>query len=649
MIYNTTALWYNIRKKGGGSMMNENTRYWRLLAEKYPTRSALTREIINLSAILNLPKGTEHFMSDIHGEYEAFCHILNNCSGVIREKVEMLYRDLLSSEEINEICTLIYYPKEKLSLLKKERDINREWYRTTLERMTEIARMLSSKYTRSKVRKAMPADYAYIIDELLHAQKDEDDNQVRYHNNILETIIRIDADDFVIALAELIKRLAVDRLHIVGDIYDRGDSAEKIIDLLTEHHSVDIEWGNHDILWMGAACGSQACIANVVRNCIKYRTMATLENGYGISLRKLTLFAERLHPDIEPMDAALKAITVIQFKTEGQVIKRNPEYQMEDRLLLHTINTEKGTFVSEGKEYALNDTFFPTVDGNDPYALTAEEQEVINELTEAFCNSPRLNRHVRFLYENGGMYRKYNGNLLYHGCVPMNEDGSLRTVELFGEKLSGKTYFDAADEIARHAYFGQSKNSKGLDFMWYLWCAELSPLCGRKIKTFERAFTDDKAAWHEEKDPYYRYYYDAEVCGMILKEFGMDAPSAHIINGHTPVRTVKGELPIRADGKLLVIDGGFCEKYHDTTGIAGYTLIYNSHGLRLKAHRPFDSVEEALRQNHDIGSQSQIVETEGRRVMVADTDDGVKIKADIEDLQHLLYLYRSGEIRPKKD
>ena len=630
-------------------MTDNNMKYMRLLAEKYPTLSSLEREIINLSAIMNLPKGTEHFMSDIHGEYEAFCHILNNCSGVIREKAERVFRGRLSDKEQGELCTLIYYPKEKLSLLDKENAVNHEWYRTTLEQMLELARDLSSKYTRSKVRKAMPKDFAYIIDELMHAQPDEDDNQVRYHNQILETILRIDADGFVIALAELIKRLAVDRLHIVGDIFDRGDAADKIIELLIQHPCVDIEWGNHDILWMGAACGSDACIANVVRNCIKYRTMATLENGYGVSLRKLTLFAEKVYPDLSPMDAALKAITVIQFKLEGQVILRNPDYNMNDRLILHTIDHENGTFLSEGERYAINDTFFPTLDKEEPYRLTAEEKKVVTDLRQAFLNSSRLQKHVTFLFENGGMYRRCNGNLLYHGCVPMTESGSLETVYLFGEQLSGKAYFDTADEVARLVFFDTEKNLLGLDFMWYLWSSPLSPLCGRKLKTFERAFTDDQRAWHEEKNPYYRYYYDEFTCDKILSEFGLDPDSAHIINGHTPVRTVKGELPIRADGKLLVIDGGFCEKYHDTTGIAGYTLIYNSHGLRLKTHRPFSSVEEALQDNQDIVSESEIIETRTDRVMVADTDDGKKIQAHIEDLQQLLYLYRCGTILPKKE
>ena len=630
-------------------MTDNNMKYMRLLAEKHPTLSSLEREIINLSAIMNLPKGTEHFMSDIHGEYEAFCHILNNCSGVIREKAERVFRGRLSDKEQGELCTLIYYPKEKLSLLDKENAVNHEWYRTTLEQMLELARDLSSKYTRSKVRKAMPKDFAYIIDELMHAQPDEDDNQVRYHNQILETILRIDADGFVIALAELIKRLAVDRLHIVGDIFDRGDAADKIIELLIQHPCVDIEWGNHDILWMGAACGSDACISNVVRNCIKYRTMATLENGYGVSLRKLTLFAEKVYPDLSPMDAALKAITVIQFKLEGQVILRNPDYNMNDRLILHTIDHENGTFLSEGKRYAINDTFFPTLDKEEPYRLTAEEKKVVTDLRQAFLNSSRLQKHVTFLFENGGMYRRCNGNLLYHGCVPMTESGSLETVYLFGEQLSGKAYFDTADEVARLVFFDTEKNLLGLDFMWYLWSSPLSPLCGRKLKTFERAFTDDQRAWHEEKNPYYRYYYDEFTCDKILSEFGLDPDSAHIINGHTPVRTVKGELPIRADGKLLVIDGGFCEKYHVTTGIAGYTLIYNSHGLRLKTHRPFSSVEEALQDNQDIVSESEIIETRTDRVMVADTDDGKKIQAHIEDLQQLLYLYRCGTILPKKE
>lgn len=628
--------------------MNGDQKYFELLSEKYPSVRSLTREIINLTAILNLPKGTEHFMSDIHGEYEAFCHILNNCSGVIREKVEALYSGTLTHAQIKELCTLIYYPAEKLSLIKRGGGTDTEWYRTTLEQMIEIARVLSSKYTRSKVRKAMPPDYAYIIDELLHAQRDEDDNQVRYHNNILDTIININGDDFIISLAGLIKRLAVDRLHIVGDIFDRGKSAEKIIDLLSDHHSLDIEWGNHDILWMGAACGSEACIANVVRNSIKYNTLNTLESGYGISLRSLILFASKTYPGQSPMKAALKAISVIQFKLEGQIIKRNPDYKMENRLLLHTIDTEKGTVISEGTEYKLGDTFFPTLEKGDPYKLSGEEAEVVNDLRDSFVNSHRLKKHAEFLYNNGGMYKIFNGNLLYHGCVPLDGDGKLMEIELFGEKHCGKEYFDMADQIARLAFFEGGRQQIGLDFMWYLWCSPDSPLCGRNIKTFERAFIPDKSAWKEEKNPYYEYYYQKETCEMILREFGLNADTAHIINGHTPVRTVKGELPIRADGKLLVIDGGFCKEYHSTTGIAGYTLIYNSHGLRLKAHHPFRSVDEALGENRDIHSDSEIVETGTHRMMVFDTDSGENISKKIDDLKKLLSMYRSGKLQPKE-
>ena len=626
----------------------EDMKYLRLLSEKYPSVRAVTREIINKTAILNLPKGTEHFMSDIHGEYEAFCHILNNCSGVVREKLNLLYGDTLTQDEKDDICTLIYYPADKLRLNRREQLSDREWYRTTLERMIELARVLSSKYTRSKVRKAMPEDYAYIIDELLHAQKDEDNNQVRYHNNILDTIISINADDFVISLAELIKRLAVDRLHIVGDIYDRGDSADKILDLLMHHHSLDIEWGNHDILWMGAACGCDACIADAVRNCISYKSIRTLESGYGVSLRSLVTFARDLYPDKTPLDAALSAITVIRFKLEGQIIRRNPEYNMDDRLLLDKMDLDSGTITIDGKTYKLNETHFPTLDKADPYALSAGEQAVIDDLRTAFLESEKLQQHTAFLYENGGMYKIYNGNLLYHGCVPLNEDGTLRAVTFFGEEFSGKEFFDMADTIARHTFYDAGRALSGLDFMWYLKCGENSPLCGRKIKGFERAYIDDQSAWNEDKNPYYRHYYSRECCEMILREFGLQPDSAHIVNGHTPVRTVKGELPIRADGKLMVIDGGFCKNYHKKTGIAGYTLIYNSHGLRLKAHRPFSTIAEALRENIDIRSDSEIVETEQKRMMVGDSDVGKTIQNEIDDLCRLLEMYRTGALAQRE-
>ena len=629
-------------------MTDEMMKYMKLLAEKYPSERSLTREIINLNAILSLPKGTEHFMSDLHGEYEAFCHILNNCSGVVREKVERLYGDRLSHEEIKEICTLIYYPKEKLRLLKKLQPLDFEWVRQTLERMLEIARVLSSKYTRSKVRKAMPEDYAYIIDELLHAQKDEDDNQVTYHNNILETIISLNAEDFIISLAGLIKRLAVDHLHIVGDIFDRGDGADKIIELLTEHHSLDIEWGNHDILWMGAACGSEVCVAAAVRNCLHYHAENMLENGYGISLRSLALFAEPLYPDRTPMQAALAAVTLLQFKLEGQLIRRNPDFQMDDRLLLDKIDLENGTVRIGGADYPLNESRFPTLDPADPYALTEGEQAVIAELKSAFTGSVKLQKHIGFLYDRGGMYRVFNGNLLYHGCVPLDENGGFQSFSLFGGVYGGRALFDMAEERAREAFFRRDKARESLDFMWYLCRAEGSPLNGRKTKSFERTYIDDKSTWHEDKNPYYRFYYEKETCEKILAAFGLHGDTVHIINGHTPVRTVKGELPIRAGGKLLVIDGGFCKSYHAATGIAGYTLIYNSHGLRLKAHRPFESIEKALESNSDIRSASEIVETERSRVMVYHTDSGDALQNEIGDLCRLLEMYRKGIIRAIK-
>ena len=628
------------------TITDNNRKYLSLLAEKYPSPRAVTREIININAILNLPKGTEHFMSDLHGEFEAFCHILNNCSGVIREKVQQLYGGVLSEDDIAELCTLIYYPADKLHRLRKTRELTDAWYRATLEHMLEIARMLSSKYTRSKVRKAMPPDYAYIIDELLHAQKDEDDNQIHYHNCILDAVIGLNADDFVLSLAALIKRLAVDRLHIVGDIFDRGDAADKILDLLLHHHDTDVEWGNHDILWMGAAAGSEVCMAAVVRNCLHYNALRTLESGYGISLRALTLFAERLYPNRDPMQAALAAVTVLRFKLEGQLIRRNPDFDMDDRLLLDKIDFDSHTVTIGGVAYPLNETEFPTIDPADPYALTDDERAVTEDLRAAFTQSPKLQQHIRFLYDNGGMYRVYNGNLLYHGCVPLDENGDFREVRLFGKTYRGKALFDMADETARHAFFRRRKVQQELDFMWYLCCGECSPLNGRKTKGFENAYIDDPAARHEAKNPYYRHYYDKAVCERILAEFGLRSPLSHIVNGHTPVQTVKGELPIRAGGKLLVIDGGFCKNYHAKTGIAGYTLIFNSHGLRLKAHRPFRSVAAAVRDNLDIHSSSEIVETEQRRVMVYATDDGEQLLAELADLAQLLDMYRTGQLLP---
>ena len=621
--------------------MEQKNKYLRLLSEKYPTMRSLSREIINLSAILNLPKGTEHFMSDIHGEYEAFCHILNNCAGVIREKADMIYSETLSDSEIEEICTIIYYPREKLALIKKEHAISADRYKLIIHRMIKIAGVLSSKYTRSKVRKAMPQDYAYIIDELLHAQKDEDDNQILYHKKILDSIIGIDPDDFIEALAGLIKRLAVDHLHIVGDIFDRGANADKIIDMLMKHHSLDIQWGNHDILWIGAAAGNEACIANVIRNSIKYNTLEILESGYGISLRNLTVFADGIYSENDAMKNALRAVSVMQFKAEGQTILRHPEYDMKDRLFLDKINKENGTVTINGNIYQLNHSDFPTLDSRTPYRFSAEEQNIINELKTAFLNSARLQKHIRFLLEKGSMYLCCNGNLLYHGCIPLDETGNLCGVRLFDSTYKGKAYLDMADKTVRHVFFSKEKSFEELDFLWYLWCGRRSPLCGRNIKTFERYFIDDKSVWHEESDSYYQFYETEKCCNMILREFDLYSPSSHIINGHTPVLASSGEQPIKSNGKLLVIDGGFCKDYHRKTGIAGYTLIYNSHGLRIKAHQPFESIEKALSENIDIISDSRFIETEKNRIMVKDTDNGKIIMEEIDDLYELLEYYKS--------
>lgn len=625
----------------------KDEKYLELLAEKYPTEQAVCREIINLKAILGLPKGTEHFMSDLHGEYEAFCHILNNCSGVIREKVDLLFEETLSDIDREEICTLIYYPVEKLEMMKKESRNNEEWYRVILGELIEIARLLSSKYTRSKVRKAMPDEYAYILDELIHVQKDEDDNQVAYHQNIIDTLLELDsADAFIEVLAALIKRLAVDHLHIVGDIFDRGPCADRIMDLLMNYHSLDIEWGNHDILWMGAAAGSEACIATVIRNNLKYHNIRILENSYGISLRDLTLFAEKLYPDTKPMEAALKAISVLLFKLEGQVILRNPDYQMTDKLLLHQVNVQNHTVCIAGTDYEICEETFPTVsfDPSNPevsYELTAEEKQVMEGLRMAFVGSVRLRQHMDFLYQKGSMYRIFNGNLLFHGCVPLDESGNLEGVVFHQKRYRGRDYLDYAERIARRAW-SKDATQKELDFMWYLWCGRKSPLSGRNIKTFERTYVKDESTWHEASNPYYQYYEQEKICNMILHEFNLYSDRSHIINGHTPVRTSRGEHPVRANGRLMVIDGGFCKSYHKTTGIAGYTLIFNSHGIRIKSHQPFQSVYAALTENKDIESRSELVETERERLMVRNTDTGKKILEDIKGLKMLLQAYREG-------
>ena len=618
----------------------ENVKYLKLLTQNESTSQSVIREMINLTAITNLPKGTEFFLSDIHGEYDAFLHIMNNCSGVIKEKVDLIFENTLSEIDIQELCTLIYYPREKMTILSEHGRIDDDWYSMTLNYLIMLAKLLSSKYTRSKVRKALPEDYAYIIDELLHAQKNEDTNKVSYHKHILQTIIDLDdADEFIIALSALIKRLAVDHLHIVGDIFDRGGKADKIIDLLLDYHSLDIEWGNHDILWMGAVCGNDACICNVIRNNLKYGNVEILENAYGISLRPLILFGMSKYGINDGIQAALAAIKVILFKLEGQLIKRHPEYGMDDRLLLEHIDKEKSIVKIDGKEAVLKTTLFPTLDINNPYELTEEENEIVLKLHRSFVSGQRLNNHIKFLYDKGSMYNVYNRNLIYHGCVPVDENGIFDMLLINGRYYHGKALLDICEVKARAAYV-DNPNMDDVDFMWFLWGGEKSPLCGRKLKTFERDYIEDKSFWHEKSNPYYSRYYDESFCSQILHEFGLYDAHSHIINGHTPVHAIDGEAPIRANGRLFVIDGGFCRAMNKTTGIAGYTLIFNSHGLRLKAHTPFTSVEDVLINNTDIKSESEIVEKDTYRMFVKDTDIGKKLLEDISDLKKLLENYR---------
>lgn len=632
------------------NITGDRMKFLRLLSEKYPTRQQVCTEIINLQAILNLPKGTEHFMSDLHGEYEAFFHILNNSAGVIREKVDMAFEEVLTARERSSLCTLIYYPQEKLRRIREEGRNTEEWYRFVLQKLIDLAKLLSSKYTRSKVRKAMPSEYSYILDELLHAQPDEDNNQLVYHSKIIDTLLRLEeGDDFIIALSSLIKRLAVDHLHIVGDIFDRGERPDAILNMLMDHHSLDIEWGNHDILWMGAACGSQACIAAVVRNCLSYNNISVLEQGYGISLRPLVLFAEKMYDEEDPNKAAKKAISIILFKLEGQIIRRNPEYQMEDRLLLDKVDYENASIELGGKTYPLKEKHFPTVDRDDPYKLSQAEREIMDELEKLFLESEQLQRHVEFLYSHGSMYQVFNGNLLFHGCAPLDEDGALKAIHLEGRIYQGRSYMDYADMAARRAFFNEDPPQRYLDFMWYLWCGSNSPLSGRVVKTFERTFIEDKSTWEEPKNPYYEYQSSEPVCRMLLREFGLYSENSHIINGHTPVHVNQGENPLKAHGRLIVIDGGFCKAYQKTTGIAGYTLIFNSHGMRLKSHQPFSGMEAALEENMDIDSESQQVVTFPKRVMVADTDTGERLKEQIADLEDLLTAYREGWIAAKAE
>ena len=637
-----------------GQPSSASLKYLRLLGEQYPTIEALCTEITRISAQLSLPKGTEHFMSDIHGEYEAFCHIMNNCSGVIREKVHLWLPDL-SVREADELCTLIYYPDAILKQHHQKGEIPSAWYKQQVEHMVHLARMLSSKYTRDKVRRSMPEDWAFLLDELMHYQNDEageeteqEGNRRRYHDAIIETLITTSSmDSLLIALTVLIKNLAVDRLHVVGDIFDRGPHADSIMDILMHHHSVDIEWGNHDVLWMGAASGSTCCIAGVLRNSLSYGNMDILERGYGIPLRELTLFAEKLYPDLPPDRAMVQAVNVMMFKLEGQLIRRNPEFQMEYRLLLHRMDLEHHTIEIDGENWPLKEVPLPTVDFDaDPYALTPEETQVMTGLRRAFTHSLRLHEHVAFLYRRGWMYRTFNGNLLFHGCVPLNADGTFLRKKLGGILRGGKALMDYADQVARRAFY--TGDQPALDFMWYLWCGTDSPVCGRQIKTFARAFIPDERAWHEPRNPYYEWYNSEAKCREILAEFGLEEETACIVNGHTPIRVTHGESPLKAGGKLVVIDGGFCKAYQKTTGIAGYTLISNSHGMRLMSHQPFTTLRDAQETGRDIHSQSYEFTTFAERKYVIDTDRGRMLKERMNDLMQLLDACRSGLINPQR-
>lgn len=631
-------------EEGVASYSEEQVRYLELLAKAYPTQAATFTEIINLQAIVNLPKGTEHFMSDLHGEYEAFYHILNNCSGVIREKVELLFAETLDEQERADLLTLIYYPKEKMDLLVRQEALNVTWACNNLTLLLQVANLLSSKYSRSKVRKAMEPVFRFVIDELLHAQPDEDDNRHVYHEKIIDSILETGSTrEFIMALAALIKRLAVDHLHIIGDIYDRGAHADKIMDTLMGHHSLDIQWGNHDILWMGAAAGNEACIANVLRNNIRYHNLEILESGYGISLRAFALFALQTYTKEEGIDPMVKAINVILTKIEGQTIKRHPEYDMENRLLFHTIDWQRGTIQIEGKTYELTTKEFPTVDPYNPYSLSIEEKELLQQIKIGFIESERLQRHVKFLYSHGALYRSYNNNLLFHGGIPLNSDGSFKKVWIQDGWYAGKPLMDKVDWVVRQAY--QCKDRDSLDYMWYLWVGINSPVSGRIVKTFERSYIRDEKTWKEPQNDYYRLNRNKEECVKILNEFGIYSLQGHIINGHTPVKVKKGERPIRAEGKEICIDGGFCKAYQGSTGIAGYTLIFNSHGIRIKSHYPFQDIAHVLTQNADIESESEQIELEPKRVMIADTDEGKKICQRIEDLKRLLQAYRQGVVQ----
>lgn len=651
-------------------MKKEELRYLQRLAELYPTIGKASTEIINLQSILNLPKGTEHFMSDIHGEYEAFAHVLRNGSGAVRKKIDDVFGHTLSNSDKRALATLIYYPKEKMRLVKKIEEDMENWYKITLYRLIEVCKTTASKYTRSKVRKALPADYAYVIEELI-TEKAEVLDKEAYYDSIVNTIIEIGrAENFIIALAELIQRLVVDHLHILGDIFDRGPGPHFIMDRLMEYHSLDIQWGNHDAVWMGAAVGQQSCIATVLINSLRYGNQDILEDGYGINLLPLATFAMEVYKDdpcsvfemkgTSNYNAAEKdlgqkmhkAIAIIQFKLEGQLIHRHKEFHMENRCLLHRIDPEKCTItLPDGKEYPLLDTNFPTIDWKKPYELSTGEKEVMERLESAFRNCEKLQKHMSLLLDKGGLYKTFNGNLLFHGCIPLNEDGSLKEVQIYGKTYKGKELYDVLEAYVRRAFFAvdNEEQRKGRDILWFIWASPNSPLFGKdKMTTFERYFIADKATHKEVKGAYYRLLENEEVIDSLLREFGLDPAKGHIINGHVPVHQGEGESPVKCGGKVIVIDGGFCKAYHKVTGIAGYTLVYNSYGLILCAHESFTSAEDAVSKESDIVSNRVAVHYTTKRRLVGDTDTGIALKEKIGELMQLLDAYRRGIIKEKK-
>ena len=648
-------------------------RYLQLLSRSFPTIADASTEIINLEAILNLPKGTEHFLSDVHGEYEAFQHVLKNASGAVKRKVNEIFGNTLREAEKKELCTLIYYPEEKLRLVKEyETDID-DWYLITLNQLVKVCQNVSSKYTRSKVRKALPKDFSYILQELLHESNIDPNNHAYTNVSMITLITTTCAADFIIAMCNLIQRLTIDSLHIVGDIYDRGPGAHIIMDLLCDYHNFDIQWGNHDILWMGAASGNEACMANVIRLSMRYANLSTLEDGYGINLLPLATFAMETYandpctifaPKMDFSDGNYnektlrlitqmhKAITIIQLKLEAEIISRRPEFGMEKRRLLHLIDYERGLFCYEGKEYPLRDTNFPTIDPADPYRLTDEERELMTKIHASFMNSEKMKKHMRCLFTYGGMFTVCNSNLLYHASMPLNEDGSFKHVRIGKKEYWGRKLLLKTDQLMRTAYFDEEGEEKNfaLDYVWYMWCGPDAPSYDKdKMATFERYFVADKELSKETKGYYYALRNRVDICDQILREFGVEpGPHSHIINGHVPVKTIKGEKPIKADGKLLVIDGGFSKAYQPETGIAGYTLVYHSHGLQLVQHQPFESTQKAIEEGQDIKSTTILVDYSTQRVLVKHTDKGRELVTQIADLNKLLVAYRTGFIKEKE-